>query len=305
MNIPHPIPYQGSKRRLAAFILRFVPPRCNRLVEPFAGSSAVSLAAAYHTKAQKFLLNDINSPLIQLWEQIINNPKSIAFKYRTLWNQQIGREKEFFNEVRATFNKTQRPDCFLFLLARCAKATIRYNSKGEFNNSPDNRRKGTCPDTMEDNILRVSKLLRGKTEITCRDFREVLKSANSTDLIYMDPPYQGVCGDRNHRYIGGITHTDLIESLELLNKKESLYVLSYDGKSGTKTYGKPLPTHLKLKHLEIEVGRSSQATLLGQNVRTYESIYLSPALTGLIDLDAKTIPFSAPRRIANQLVLFG
>jgi len=38
MKIPHPIPYQGSKRNLASQILRFFPDEINRLVEPFAGS---------------------------------------------------------------------------------------------------------------------------------------------------------------------------------------------------------------------------------------------------------------------------
>ena len=38
-SIPHPIPYQGSKRRLASAILRYVPRGANRMVEPFAGSA--------------------------------------------------------------------------------------------------------------------------------------------------------------------------------------------------------------------------------------------------------------------------
>jgi DNA adenine methylase len=49
---PHPIPYQGSKRRLAAAILRHAPP-ARRLVEPFAGSAAIKLAAAAHGSASR------------------------------------------------------------------------------------------------------------------------------------------------------------------------------------------------------------------------------------------------------------
>jgi len=64
MNIPHPIPYQGSKRNLASAILRYFPDDTLRLIEPFAGSAAVSIAAAYTGRAHQFLLNDLNRPLL-------------------------------------------------------------------------------------------------------------------------------------------------------------------------------------------------------------------------------------------------
>ena len=56
------------------------------------------------------------------------------------------------------------------------------------------------------------------------------------------------------------------------------FLLSYDGRTGEKKYGRPLPMELNLFHGEINVGRSSQATLLGKESDTFESLYLSPAL---------------------------
>lgn len=53
-NVPHPIPYQGSKRQLAPVVLSYFPSRFGRLVEPFAGSAAVSLAAAHRRLADTF-----------------------------------------------------------------------------------------------------------------------------------------------------------------------------------------------------------------------------------------------------------
>ena len=35
MNLPHPIPYQGSKRILARFILEYFPNEVDTLIEPF------------------------------------------------------------------------------------------------------------------------------------------------------------------------------------------------------------------------------------------------------------------------------
>ena len=54
--------------------------------------------------------------------------------------------------------------------------------------------------------------------------------------------------------------------------------MSYDGRLGNRSYGKPLPAKLHLTLVEIEAGRSSQATLLGRDEMTVESLYLSPAL---------------------------
>ncbi|ALG66603.1 hypothetical protein [Beggiatoa leptomitoformis] len=64
--------------------------------------------------------------------------------------------------------------------------------------------------------------------------------------------------------------------------------MSFDGRTGHKTYGSPLPEHLNLKKIEIYAGRSSQATLLNREEFTYEVIYLSPALLEKIDLQKIT-----------------
>lgn len=278
MRVPHPIPYQGSKRNLAPRILPYVPSDTRRIVEPFAGSAAVSLAAAHGRQASGFLLNDINQPLVELWRAILHNPESLAAAYTQLWQEQQGQERDYYDQIRAKFNRTQEAGLFLYLLARCAKASVRYNSNGEFNQSPDNRRQGARPDTMRAHILGASRLLRGRTELDCASYVTVLNDVDTKDVVYMDPPYQGVCGERDRRYKGGIDADDFIATLRLLNRNGISYILSYDGQTGGKSYGKPLPPDLHLHHILLDAGRSSQATLLGRNETTFESLYLSPAL---------------------------
>jgi DNA adenine methylase len=276
--VPHPIPYQGSKRGLAATILQFAPRHVARLVEPFAGSAAVSLAAAHGKLATRFWLNDAHRPLAKLWARIIHHPDALAEEYRALWEAQLGRERDYFDEVRDRFNKSHRPEHFLYLLARCVKAAVRYNASGQFNNTPDNRRKGTRPDEMGRRIRDASSLLKGRTRITALDYRAVLERCMPDDLIYMDPPYQGVGQSRDPRYAPRILHSEFIDCLAELNRRKCLFIVSYDGRTGDKQFGKPLPKVLQLVHLEVCAGRSSQATLLGRNDITYESLYLSPAL---------------------------
>ena len=296
MNVPHPIPYQGSKRNLAAAILNYFPAHSTRLIEPFAGSAALSLAAASHQRFEHFVLNDINTPLIHLWDAIIHQPDDLANQYENLWQRQIGQEREFYDQIRNLFNQTHRPDYFLYLLARCVKAAIRYNANGAFNQSPDNRRKGRQPAAMRYDIREASRLLIGKTTLTSSDYREILEAATADDLIYMDPPYQGVYANHDPRYIAGIKFDDFVQALHHLNQRNLSFIVSYDGRTGDKAFGKPLPEMLDLHCIELNAGRSSQATLLGRKDHTYESLYLSPALVSQLGLSN-----SQPM----QLALFG
>lgn len=284
-KIPHPIPYQGSKRSLASAILANMPEAFDRFVEPFAGSAAVSLAVAWKKRAQRFWINDAHAPIIALWKAIIENPDDLSRRYRRLWENQQGREREYFDLIRDRFNRSHRPEDFLYLLARCVKAAIRYNSNGEFNNTPDNRRKGARPGEMDLRILGAANLLRGRTTLTCLDYREVLEHCGAGDVVYMDPPYQGVCGARDNRYAPKVVHDEFWEALEKLNRRGCMYLVSYDGRTGTKTFGEPLPGRLGLTHLELCAGRSTQATLLGMDHITYESLYLSPALVQAVHSD--------------------
>jgi len=296
MTVPHPIPYQGSKRYLAETILNYFPANAERLVEPFAGSAALSLAAAASGQAEMFLLNDINVPLITLWDAIINHPEALGRRYEQLWVAQLNDKRRFYDLVRTRFNKTHRPYYLLYLLARCVKASVRYNTNGEFNQSPDNRRKGRHPDKMKKDIHLASSLLHGKTQLISADYRDVLAIATPDDIVYMDPPYQGTSSGKDPRYFNGVDFEEFVSALDELNHRNIAYIVSYDGRTGTKSFGKPLPTFLNLHHVSVNAGRSSQATLLGRNVKTVESLYLSPAL-----IEKKTALLST---LPEQLSLF-
>ena len=278
MTIPQPFPYQGSKRALAPRILPFLPRRFQRLVEPFAGSAAITLACAASSRAGRYWANDVNKPLAELLNLMVNRPEELADAYGELWISDAAAALAHFYQVRERFNRTRETSLFLYLLARCIKGAVRYNQDGLFNQSPDKRRLGMRPATMRRNIMAVSGLLRGKTAITSHDFREVLAAVASEDVIYMDPPYQGTSGERDSRYLAGLPCDDFVHALDGLNSRGLRYAISYDGRTGDKSYGDPLPDCLGLAHIELAAGRSSQATLLGRDEVTVESLYLSPAL---------------------------
>lgn len=281
MNQPlnlQPIPYQGSKRKAAKKILSFAPKKIKTFYEPFAGSAAITLFAATNNLAEKYVINDSYEPLANLLREIINDPEKCALEYEKLWVGQADDREGHYSKIRKEFNDDKDPIKFLFLVTKCVKNAIRFNSKGEFNQSSDKRRLGRSPESMRKHLIYTSKLLKNKSILASKDYSEIIKNAKPGDLVYMDPPYQGTSTKKNPRYHQGIDLKKLIAELEKLNKKGISYLLSFDGQLGDKKYGEYLPDHLNLKRIDISMGRSSQSTLSGGNSISIESLYISPDL---------------------------
>ena len=276
--VPHPIPYQGSKRRLADAILSQIPPdRFRRLVEPFAGSAAVTLASAARNMFANYLIGDALGPLAELWQTILVDPTLIADGYESLWLRERSKPIDAYYEIRQEFNEDKEPFKLLYLLARCVKNAVRFNPAGNFNQSPDKRRKGTHPGLMRDELFAAHRLLRNRTSARASDFSCLLAEATESDMVYLDPPYQGTSDGRDSRYIQGVSRAAIIRALTNLNERRVPFILSYDGSCGNRTYGDPLPGELA-RQICLDVGRSSQATLNGVSGTTIESLYISHGL---------------------------
>ncbi len=275
-SVPHPIPYQGSKRRLAAAILSHVPKnQYQRLVEPFAGSAAVTLAAATQQKTfSSFVIGDALEPLIRLWEMVIDDPTIPAEEYGKLWQREREKPIDAYYEIRAEFNRDRSPSKLLYLLARCVKNAVRFNPSGAFNQSPDKRRTGTRPELMKNELFAAHRALRFRCRAIHDDYMSLFLSAENGDFFYLDPPYQGTSEGRDQRYISGVSRDRIVEALEVLNGKRVPFILSYDGFCGERNYGKPLPEAVARRIL-LDVGRSSQSTLSGRDEVTVESLYVS------------------------------
>jgi DNA adenine methylase len=279
-SVVHPVPYQGSKRKLAPIILDYFPLRARKLIEPFAGSAAVSLAALHFSKVEHVHLNDVLSPLIKLWQSIADTPKATADGYDSLWHQQIDDPRSFYEKTRSEFNEDQCPIKLLYLLARCVKSAVRFNQQGQFNQSADHRRLGAQPARMRKNIEGASKLLKGRLSTSSSDYSEVLTRATAEDIVYLDPPYQGTSGGKDQRYVQQLDFKLLTQNLDFLLQKRIPFILSFDGRCGAKHYGEILPKEMGLTRLEVTTGRSSQATLNGESSHSFESLYISPFLCG-------------------------
>ena len=281
-KVPHIVQYQGSKRKLAPQILQYMPKKFDRLIEPFSGMAAISIAAATEQRANAYVINDLNQPLVGILKEAIENPAQLAAEYRNVWEEQFSYGEshiEHFYAVRDRFNGGQEtPANLLYLIARCVKGAVRYGGNGNFNQSPDKRRHGTSPDTLEQNVYAISRLLKGKTSFYALDYHDIFEMAQPGDLFYLDPPYQGVTNVRDNRYFSGVPFDEFAQAINILNDKGVDYLISYDGACGGKEYGKDLPESLGCEKIMLNAGLSSQALLLGRKSTTFEALYISPSL---------------------------
>ncbi len=273
------VQYQGSKRMLAPAILNYFPNSVRTLWEPFCGMAALTIAAAQKKLANSYHLNDINAPLIKILQSAIETPESLIKEYSKVWNEQFsfaGGDIQHFYKIREDFNNGDESAAnLLYLIARCVKGSVRYGSNGKFNQSPDKRRHGTKPSTLQSRLYEISALLKNRTTFSAVDYREIFDMAKAGDLVYMDPPYQGVSNVRDNRYLAGVSQKEFAESLEVLNRKNVDFLISYDGNCGDKSYGKDLPTELGCKKILLNAGYSSQSILLGRKEITQEALYIS------------------------------
>ncbi len=273
-----PIPYQGSKRALAPRICSLFPQKVGTLYEPFAGSAAITLFAATHNLADRFIIGDCYGPLVELWKLIIETPSELSERYAEVWQAQFEVGLSHFNDVRARYNENSDPVLLLYLIARCVKHVVRFNKEGKFTQSADKRRTGMKPDRLTRTVHAASRLLKGRTTTFHGDFLGCVNGASSNDLIYMDPPYHGTTYGTDKRYASGLERERLIEGLHHLDAQSIPYILSYDGQMGDKVYGEPLPPTVNADRLAIHAGRSSQATISGKVAETIESLYVSRSL---------------------------
>lgn len=297
-----PFQYQGSKRLLASQILENLPKgRFDEVLEPFAGSAAVSLAAVAQGSVSRIWLNDINGPLMRLWDAILGDTESLISRYRELWEQQLHDPAQHFLQVRDEFNQSQRPPELLYLLARSVKGAVRYNASGEFNQSADHRRLGTKPATTAARLRRISRLIGNRYTLTSLDCADLVKHYRDGQVWYLDPPYEGTSEGPNGRYLQSMSRIRVIEFLRELRAASVPFILSYDGFTGDKQYGALLPDDLGLVHRYVDAGVSTSSSLRQRRELTTESLYFSPELTDACAAASATSTSDGPATVQMEL----
>lgn len=275
------IKWSGSKRSQAKSIVDNIHKNYDTYYEPFCGGCSV-LFYILNNCPQKFkyyVCNDINKPLINLYNYIKNDYISVYNKYNELWSElnkdnELERKKQYFNDIRAEFNTTHNPLLLFFLMRTCANGMPRYNLNGQFNTSFHLTRNGMTPDKVLKILEDWSKILnKYDVQFESKTYTEIKPSNN--DFMYLDPPYFNTKG----MYYGTIDYDAL---WKYLSQCSCDYMLSFDGIAGSENNIQSIPKNIYDKHILLDSGNSSFRRVIGtsNNTNVYESLYIKERING-------------------------
>jgi len=276
------IKWSGSKRKIAPLLATLLPD-AECYYEPFVGGGAMLPFRPSRTA----VAGDIVVELINLWNAIRETPELTADEYEMRWNRLQSEGHTAYYAVRDSFNVTRNPHDFLFLSRTCVNGLIRFNKKGEFNNSLHHTRPGIAPARLRKVIHQWSRIIQG-VEFIAADYRQTLVSASVNDLVFLDPPYGGTKG----RYLpADFSLDEFYDELQRLNAIGARWVLTFDGRAGNRSYTTSIPSALYKARLALPTGNSPFTKLMKKGIdAVLESVYLN---------------FEPPTKVLNQLVKFG
>jgi len=264
---PPLIKWAGSKRTQARQIVSLFPNEYKCYYEPFVGGGSV----LFQTGSPEAICGDACLPLINLWKLVQNSPWELLDRYRVLWDRLRTEGYLVYYEVRERFNRTQDPSDLFFLSRTCVNGLIRFNQKGEFNNSLHHTRKGIEPDRLAEVIALWLPRLQN-VEFIAGDYEDTLNTAECGDFAYLDPPYFHTKG----RYYGRIDYERFFKVLDTISNRGVRFALSFDGSRGSTRYSTEVPNSLYRRRVEIESGYSSFRKVMCSSCEIVkETVYLN------------------------------
>lgn len=275
MKFQPAIKWSGSKRSQSEEIVKRIPKRdYTTYYEPFCGGCSV-LFQLLHSDVtfKRYVCGDKNKGLINLWNEIKNNPEEVIKQYEIMWNElniddDKERKKNYFYSVRERYNKGGSPYDFMFIMRTTTNGMPRYNNKGEFNNSFHVTRNGVIPKSLAKTIREWSEVLnKYKVEFINGEYNDI--QPTEEDFIYLDPPYANTKG----MYYGTIDYDKLWDWMRELPCK---YMLSFDGKTSSRDETYEVPKDLYSTHEYLYSGNSSFSRIIGKSSSEYveESLYI-------------------------------
>ncbi|HQE60128.1 MAG TPA: Dam family site-specific DNA-(adenine-N6)-methyltransferase [Spirochaetota bacterium] len=222
-----PIKSQGIKTKLVPWIKAIIPQNDGKWIEPFMGTGVV----AFNVGFKETLLNDINPHLIKFYNSIKDrtiNPRN-AREYLEYEGSILQSAEDngyhHYKFIRDRFNNSFNSLDFLFLSRAGFNGMIRFNKNGKWNipfcKKPDRFAKSYVTKIVNQ-IANVACQITPAWSFECRDFREIIESASSNDIIYCDPPYHGRYVD----YYNGWSDRDEKDLYTLLKNTKAKFILS-------------------------------------------------------------------------------
>ena len=221
-------------------------------VEPFVGGGAVLFWVLNNfPNLKSAVINDINQDLINVYQVLKENPKSLIStlskyekEYHSL-SKKIEDKKKYYYKKRKSFNSRRtkeitRAALFIFLNRTCFNGLYRVNSKNEFNVPMGKYKNPTVCD--KHNLLAVSELLQ-KVDILSGDFENTKVYASKKTIFYLDPPYKPLSETSSFTAYtkGGFDDSEQVRLksfCDILSKRKCKWILSNSDVKGKNSNNK-------------------------------------------------------------------
>ena len=247
--IRSPLFYVGDKYKIISHIKKFFPKPIDRFIEPFCGGGSVFL----NTKANFYLINDIDSYVIKLHKFLISNSKNtnkfwneikkniekynlsasyfeknIPLEYKEQFVKTYYAEynKESYIKMREDFNRNKNNILLLYLLVIYGfNRMLRFNSYGNFNSPVGNV--DFNKNVYEALELYFEYVLNKNIKIYSMDYEKFIKRVipTSNDFIYLDPPYL-IANSEYNKLWNEESEIRMIKVLDQLNEKNIKFAIS-------------------------------------------------------------------------------
>jgi DNA adenine methylase len=192
------IKWQGNKSKHINKFIKYIPQFTGTYIEPFIGSGALLLKL----QPEKWIINDLNKDLINIWNQVKNNPDEIIkiFKEFGIYFKPLSKTekvkycKEITSKIEQMPHDIKRASIYLLMKFCSYTGDIIYNNKFFFKSLDMNIFiRNYYPFLIQNNynnILEVSEYLNNsKGKIFNKSYEKILDKAKSSDFVFLDPPY--------------------------------------------------------------------------------------------------------------------
>ena len=191
-------PYAGSKRDLIKNFSIYLE-RVETYVETFFGGGSVWCFMNNYSLAEKYIINDANSELIGLYQDIKSDPESVITEAAKLEEEYkklpMCELEHYFNKQKYHYSQRQTSGRLLFLANTCFGGHWDRDVRGLFNGHSGHQISQRSPDRQivsPGQVMLWHEALQ-RTEIMCGDYHNLNTPTNC--IVFCDPPYRGAKND--------------------------------------------------------------------------------------------------------------
>jgi len=224
------IKWQGNKSKHINKFIKYIPEEFERYIEPFVGSGAMFLKL----QPTKWIINDINKDLINIWkcikknpDEIITNFKEFGIKFKRLSKED---KKDYCKEISNKIDKipynTQRACVYLLMILCSYMGFLSKDFKFKsLSNEIINNNFYFNNIKFFNNVTEVHHFLNNSYngKIYNKDYRLILEKAKKGDFVFLDPPY---IEDHDYQFnynknenLNDLFLKELLKELKKLDKK--------------------------------------------------------------------------------------